>query len=171
MFKAQDFEGKWLLCRVWHFSSHKKMPVYLICTNLIQFYIEEKPSDYSQCRLPVKAFPGGAVEEEGFVLFQCHGKKMSFFIMMLMIQIILLSKTQQSKRNPGKLTQKRFSQASMGFVHQDPFCGVFVSGQWPGYCRPLSPWNVIEVPGFVKLVQKMEKTFFSYSTYCLTLVD
>ena len=64
----------------------------LILNISVQFYIEEKPSDFSQCRLPVKAFPGGAVEEEGFVLFQCHGKKMNFFIMMLVSQIVLLGK-------------------------------------------------------------------------------
>jgi len=52
--------------------------------------MEEKPQANSECKLPVTAFPEGNIREEGFVIFQCHGKKINFFMMMLMAQIILL---------------------------------------------------------------------------------
>ena len=59
----------------------------------VHFYFEEEPREHAQCRLPVHTFPGGPPDSNGHVVFQCHGKKMNFFIMMLLGQIILLGET------------------------------------------------------------------------------
>jgi len=56
----------------------------------VNYYLEEKPEDHARCELPVNAFDGGPTDDPGVVVFQCHGKKMNFFIMMLIAQIILL---------------------------------------------------------------------------------
>ena len=56
----------------------------------VNYYFEDQPDDHARCELPVKAFPGGPTDGTGHVIFQCHGKKMNFFIMMLIAQIILL---------------------------------------------------------------------------------
>ena len=74
------------------------MPFIAILSLLVQvdvyYYGEEKPDDdnaHARCRLPVKSFPGGPTEDkDGHIIFQCHGKKMNFFIMMLVVQIAML---------------------------------------------------------------------------------
>ena len=77
------------------------MPFIAILSLLVQvdvyYYGEEKPDDdnaHARCRLPVKSFPGGPTEDkDGHIIFQCHGKKMNFFIMMLVVQIAMLGKS------------------------------------------------------------------------------
>lgn len=56
----------------------------------VTFYFEREPDEHVQCKLPVHTFDGGPPDGTGFVVFQCHGKKMNFFSMMLFVQIILL---------------------------------------------------------------------------------
>ena len=73
-------------------------PIKKFCHYFLQvdvyYYGEEKPDDdnaHARCRLPVKSFPGGPTEgKDGHIIFQCHGKKMNFFIMMLVVQIAML---------------------------------------------------------------------------------
>ena len=43
----------------------------------------------SRCEVHIQSFPG-LVDEPGTVHFQCRGKKMSFFVLALWVQIVLL---------------------------------------------------------------------------------